>query len=69
MAWEKNRIKSGPLAYNGESGAIISTDNSAGKIKNMNRTTTNTLRSVSGPVEYVPSKKCMAMEKINRVST
>ena len=56
MAWEKNRIKSGPLAYNGESGAIISTDNSAGKIKNMNRTTTNTLRSVSGPVEYVPSK-------------
>jgi len=56
MAWEKNRIKSDPIAYNGESGAIISTDNSAGKIKNMNRTTANTLRAVSGPVEYVPSK-------------
>lgn len=56
MAWDKNRIQSRPIAYNGESGSIIATEDSAGKIKNMNKTTTRSLRSISGPVEYVPSK-------------
>ena len=56
MAWDRNRIQSRPIAYNGESGSIIATEDSAGKIKNMNKTTTRSLRSISGPVEYVPSK-------------
>ena len=56
MAWEKNRIKTPPLSFNGESGNIIAADEKAGRIKNMNMTPSNTLRAVSGPVEYIPSK-------------
>ena len=56
MAWEKNRIKSGLTVIRGESGNLISADNMAGKIKNMVETQSGTLRSVSGPVEYAPSK-------------
>tara|TARA_R100001594_G_scaffold148306_2_gene203155 strand:- start:10752 stop:13040 length:2289 start_codon:yes stop_codon:yes gene_type:complete len=56
MAWEKNRIKSGLTVIRGESGSLISADNMAGEIKNMNETQSGTLRSVNGPVEYVPSK-------------
>ncbi len=56
MAWEKNRIKSQTLVFSGESGNLIATDKLAGEIKNMNLTTAGSLRSVNGPVEYVPSK-------------
>lgn len=56
MAWEKNRVKSGLTVIRGESGNLISADNMAGEIKNMVETQSGTLRSVSGPVEYVPSK-------------
>jgi len=56
MAWEKNRIKAGPLVFHGESGSLIAPDKLAGEIKNMNMTTAGSLRSVHGPVEYVPSK-------------
>lgn len=57
MAWEKNRIKSGLTVIRGESGNLISADNMAGKIQNMVETQSGTLRSVSGPVEYAPSKR------------
>jgi len=56
MAWEKNRIKLGPTLPRVESGKILSPINVAGQIKNMYFTESGTLRSVWGPVEYVPSK-------------
>ena len=56
MAWDKNRIKSSLTIIRGESGHLISPDSMAGEIKNMVETPSGTIRSVSGPVEYVPSK-------------
>ena len=57
MAWDKNRVKTGPVILRGESGNLIAPDKLAGEIKNMNMTTAGSLRSVHGPVEYVPSRK------------
>ena len=56
MAWEKNRIKTGPVVFHGESGKLIAPSKLAGELKNMNMTTAGSLRSVNGPIEYAPSK-------------
>lgn len=55
MAWDANSIDSGLLAQRGQSGSVVTSDEVAGRIVNMELTERGTLRSVRGPLEYHPA--------------
>ena len=54
MATQENRQSKGPLILRGESGQLLTTPEAAAKIENFVPTDEGTLRSIEGPLPYVP---------------
>lgn len=55
MANELGRNRVGPLSVRIESGRLVTPNDVASKIENMELTTEGTLRSIDGPMPYVPA--------------
>lgn len=57
MATQENRLSKEPLLLRGESGQLLTTPDIAAKIENFVPTDEGTLRSIEGPLPYVPRNK------------
>ena len=57
MATQENRLSKDPLLLRGESGQLLTTPDIAAKIENFVPTDEGTLRSIEGPLPYVPRDK------------
>lgn len=57
MATQENRLSKEPLLLRGESGQLLTTPDIAAKIENFVPTDEGTLRSIEGPLPYVPRDK------------
>lgn len=57
MATQENRLSKDPLLLRGESGQLLTTPEIAARIENFVPTPEGTLRSIEGPLPYVPRDK------------
>lgn len=55
MAFDHHNMQTGPLQLRGESSKLVTSEDMAGRIINMELTESGTLRSVVGPMEYHPT--------------